>query len=554
MRAAAPSPPRSVRCLASRHFAPLALATLVALSARADAQSSLLHEFVPPNPNEDLSFTTTTIDGDLHAAVQTPSGVATAPDPRRPPDAKSLYSGSTTDDSPDSTYEPDRDTRRPNVENYEDPFTPSTAPFKRLRAFDAVLDDYTLAVRDKTLHPLPVGGALGPGDEAFYGDFSVGLIPEQPVRIPSVGPGARVMRMHVNPETRVEVSRDGADNWFIRGHERKEVRVVVELAISRNVFGSEYADVEWSVLDRLVPPQPAAHGKAFTQVAKAVGISRNMRPRDVVGKMVDYFRTFAPSDEPPRERDDIYLDLALSKKGVCRHRAFAFLVTALNVGIPARMVVNEAHAWVEAFDGNLWHRIDLGGAANNLETEQDASRPPYVPPPDPYRWPEVQDSGQSLADRSRNTPSGQQSGGGDAQNGGPGSTPSPSSAPSAASASSASSAVPSASPPPEPPPPERSGPPSEISVGEVNRDVRRGTPIRLQGEVKSAGNICPFVRVDVVLRGPAALEGIVVGSLSTDERGAYDGSVVVPRELSLGDYDLSLRTPGGSSCAAGVSK
>ncbi|UQA63742.1 transglutaminase-like domain-containing protein [Polyangium aurulentum] len=523
------------------------LATFVALSARADAQASLLHEFVPPNPNEDLSFTTTTIDGDLHAAVQTPSGVATAPDPRRPPDAKSLYGGSTTDDSPDSTYEPDRDTRRPNVENYEDPFTPSTAPFKRLRAFDAVLDDYTLAVRDKTLHPLPVGGALGPGDEPFYGDFSVGLIPDQPVRIPSVGPGARLLRMHVNPETRVEVSRDGADNWFIRGHERKEVRVVVEIGISRNVFGSEYADVEWSALNLLVPPQPAAHNKAFNQVAEAVGISRSMRPRDVVGKMVNYFRAFAPSDEPPRERDDIYLDLALSKKGVCRHRSFAFLVTALNIGIPTRMVVNEAHAWVETFDGNLWHRIDLGGAANNLETEQDASRPPYVPPPDPYSWPEAQDSGQNLAERSRNDPSGQQSGGGDAQNGGPGATSAPSTSSSAAPTTSAPT-------PAEPPPAQPNLPPSEISVGEVSRDVRRGTPIRLQGEVKSAGNICPFVRIDVVLRGPAAPEGIVVGSLSTDERGAYDGSVVIPRELSLGDYDLSLRTPGSAACAAGVSK
>jgi hypothetical protein len=546
MRAAAPSPSRSARSLASRPFVPFLLAALVAWTARADAQASILHEFIPPSANEDLSFTTTTIDGDLHAAVQTPSGVATAPDPRRPPDAKSLYSGSTTDDSPDSTYEPDRDTRRPNVENYEDPFTPSTAPFKRLRAFDAVLDDYTLAVRDKTLHPLPVGGALGPGDEPFYGDFSVGLVPDQPVRIPSVGPGARLLRMHVNPELRVEVSRDGADNWFIRGRERKEVRVVVELGISRAVFGSEFADVEWTALDRLVPPQPAAHGKAFAQVATAVGISRSMRPRDVVEKMVTYFRAFAPSDDPPRERDDIYLDLALSKKGVCRHRSFAFLVTALNVGVPARMVVNEAHAWVEAFDGNLWHRIDLGGAANNLETQQDSQRPPYVPPTDPYGWPEVQDSGQNLADRARNSAGGQQSGGGDAQNGGPGGTSSP---------QSSSSAAPSASPSAPPEPADPSAPPSEITVGEVERDVRRGAPIRLQGQVKSGGNVCPFVRVDVVLRGPAAPEGIVVGSLSTDERGAYDGSVVVPRELSLGDYDLSLRTPGGgTSCAAGVSK
>ena len=78
----------------------------------------------------------------------------------------------------------------------------------------------------------------------------------------------------------------------------------------------------------------------------------------------------ADSDEPPRGHNDIYLDLALSQKGVCRHRAFAFLVTALSLGIPTRMVVNEAHAWVEVLDPGvappLWRRVDLGGAGRAL--------------------------------------------------------------------------------------------------------------------------------------------------------------------------------------------
>ena len=54
------------------------------------------------------------------------------------------------------------------------------------------------------------------------------------------------------------------------------------------------------------------------------------------------------------------VDLALSQKGVCRHRAFAFLVTALGLGIPARMVINEAHAWVEVLDPGE----DAGSGAN----------------------------------------------------------------------------------------------------------------------------------------------------------------------------------------------
>ena len=65
-------------------------------------------------------------------------------------------------------------------------------------------------------------------------------------------------------------------------------------------------------------------------------------------------------------------DLALSQKGVCRHRAFAFLVTALYLGIPTRVVDGLAytnryagvdhvfvpHAWAQAY-------VDGGPADGN---------------------------------------------------------------------------------------------------------------------------------------------------------------------------------------------
>lgn len=529
---------RSPRCLA-----PLVLAAVVAISGVVDAQSSILHEFVPPDPSEDLSFTTTTIDGDLHAAVKTPSGIATAPDPRRPPDARPTYGGSTVDDSPDSTYEPDRDTRRPTVENYEDPFVPSTTPFKRLRAFDTVLEDYTLAVRDKSLRNLRPDGAIGPDEEPFYGDFSVALVPGEPVRIPSVGPDARLLRMHSNPDVDLDVVRDGADNWFVKSHVRKDIRLVVELSILRKTFGSAFADVRWQRLAPLVPPQPAAHRAAFQEVAKAIDISTSNSPRDVVEKMVAYFRAFEPTEAPLREKTDIYLDLALSKKGVCRHRSFAFLVTALNIGIPARMVVNEAHAWVEAYDGTIWHRIDLGGASANLQEEQqDPSRPMHSPPDDPYEWPENQDSGQELANRNRASSGG---GGSSSPNG-------------SSMTSSSSSAAPPASAAPTTPPPAASSAavdpnatPAEIAILSTSTEVRRGMPFKVAGQVKTNGGACSHVRIDVLLRSNSAPAGVAIGSLSTNDQGAYDGAVVVPRELPLGEYELIVRTPGGGRCGPG---
>lgn len=518
----------------------LLLAAGLAASVGADAQSSILHELIPPDPAEDVSLAATTLDGELPAAVQTPSGVVTAPDPQRAPDSEHVYGGATTDDSPDARYEPDRDTRRPDVETYDDPFSPATAPFKRLRAYDAVDPDYTLRVRDRALHPLTVGGSIGPGDELFYGDLSVDLLPDEPVRIPTVGPGARVLKMHVTPAIPVELVHDAADNWFARSPARARVRLVLELAIPRATFGSELADVDWLELDRLVRPQPPAHHAAFEEVAKAIGISRAMRPRDVVTKMVAYYRAFVPSDEPPRGRDDIYLDLALSQKGVCRHRAFAFLVTALEMGIPARMVVNEAHAWVEVYDGSLWHRIDLGGAAANLEQAADDGRPPYVPPPDPYPWPANQTSGDDLARRTRD----------DAASRAPGTSGSAS--PDATSgAASASAPAPSASAP-APADPER--PPADIAVTPLATEVVRGLPLHVHAHVATSSGPCPHVRVDVTLVGASLPKGALVGSLSTDDRGDVDGAVVIPRDFAVGDYDVSLSTPGDARCGASVTR
>lgn len=513
----------------------LGLVMLAGAATSSLAAGSILHELVPPDPAEDVSLAATTLDGDLPAAVETPSGVMTAPDPRRPPDPEKAYGGG-ANEGPESTYTPDRDTRRPDVEHYDDPFTPATVPFKRLRAYDAVSADYTLRVADKGLHSLSVGGTLAEGEEPFYGDLTVDLATDRPVRIPTVGPGARILKAHTTPEVNVTFQRDGADNWFARSASPGRVRLVVQLAIPRATFGSEFADVSWSELARRAPVEVPPNRAAFEEVATAVGISRaTQSPREVVTKMVEYFRDFAASNDPPRSRDDIYLDLALSKKGVCRHRAFAFLVTALHIGLPARMVVNEAHAWVEVYDGRLWHRVDLGGAASELEDSTDPSRPPYVPPPDPYAWPAQRDSGQDLAERERASA---------AQSPGNG----------AAAPGTTSPLVP---PPPSPsasapPGPER--PASVVLIQGVDKDVRRGLPIHVKGTVVAEGSPCARVRVDVVVTGRGLPDGRALGSLSTDDAGAFDGAVVVPRDLDLGDYELVVVSPGDTRCGWGRSE
>ncbi len=379
-----------------------AVSVLAALTLKQPASAlpaaPVLHEPIPPNPGEDLAMHVV-LPGNLPAAIQTPKGALAAPDPQALPGPADAAYGQGTEHE---RFRPDRDTSRPEVSAYDDPFIPATAPFKRLAAFDAVRADYTLYVREPRLVPLPINGAAALGEDAFFADEVVDLAADQRARIPSVGPGARIVRAHLGVGARdvpLRIVRDGADNWFAEAASVKaptRARLVLELAIARASLGGPLADPTWDELP-LVAPLPDNVARDAAIVTAAIGVSRQMRPRQVVALLVRYFRAFTDSNETPPARDGVYLDLALSKKGVCRHRAFAFLVTAQSLGIPTRMILNEAHAWVEVHDGTLWHLIDLGGAGRlDTRTDPRADRIAYEPPADTFPWPPGADRGDAM--------------------------------------------------------------------------------------------------------------------------------------------------------------
>ena len=58
-------------------------------------------------------------------------------------------------------------------------------------------------------------------------------------------------------------------------------------------------------------------------------------------KLVGYFRAFQAGDIA-HPTGDIYRDLCDSQAGVCRHRAFAFMITANALGIPTRYVAERS--------------------------------------------------------------------------------------------------------------------------------------------------------------------------------------------------------------------
>lgn len=543
--------------------------------AIAGREGPTLHEVIPADPKEDVAMGVA-LDGDLPAAINTPRGLVSAPDPARPTGTGATrYNASPPSDAPGSEFRPDKKTERPDVLPYDDPFTPSTAPFKRLSAFDTVKADFTLEVADKHASPLNVSAVPPPQstEETFYGDMVVDLSAGRKVRIPSVGPGARILHARAGigtQDVRFTLYKDGAENWFIEGDSNARVRLVMQLAIPRATFGGELGNPTRAEL-KTVAPLPENVRVSAQIVQRKIGVTAKMAPRDIVSKLVTYFRAFQDSEEPPQGQADIYLDLALSQKGVCRHRSFAFLVTALSLGIPTRVVMNEAHAWVEVHDGRLWRRIDLGGAGRMLHDPLSQNLP-YEPPPDPFAWPQDSSRGQDLGDRARAGQTGSQSGGGGGSPSGAGSgAPSPTGAGSSgpfldptkngtgtsgsnvtgqnmSGTQLGATTVPGQ-------PDERPAAAVSMSFGtqSATADAHRGAPLQIRGQVTADGEPCGHVTVEIVLSSRQAGE-IPVGVLATDERGHYDGALVLPASVPLGDYEAKARTLGDARCGKGQTK
>jgi hypothetical protein len=326
------------------------------------------------------------------------------------------------------------------------------------------------------------------------------------------------------------------------GSTRARLRLVMQLAVPRAVFGAPFPDVAWAALVPHVPLLPPSLRDAARDVLTSLGLSRRVSPREAVTTLVAHFRAFAPSDDLPAARQavELYRELSLSKKGVCRHRAFAFVITSLALGLPARFVRNEAHAWVEVSDGSIWHRIDLGGAAGRFEVDPNQRAQPHVPPEDPFVWPPGSESAERAVSSSQAP--GQGRGASSAATPGSSSDPVPSasalddgrrySAPDGGVSDDTS---------------ERTAAVVEFTV--ATRDARRGARVHVRGAVTADGDTCPFSRVDLTLRARDG-RAFALGAVPTDENGRFAADLTVPLTLDVGDYTLDATTPGAGACGA----
>jgi transglutaminase-like putative cysteine protease len=532
---------------------------LVAGNPRAEP---ILHEYVPP-PGKS-SAGSWARRGRLPPSIRVDDRTLAQPrDPlgARPGVERTLE---TPADRRRRRFVPDRSTRQDGVLHYQAVFNPSVVPFKRDNALDAVGPGYVLRVRDERLVPLSLTHtAPAPDRDLFWGSVALRFRPGQAVPIPSVAPSAQIRSYTTTPQVRVQFFRDSGDNFWARARGYSgPLRLIFLTDAPKRYFSPHSLPPTVTTADvppALRPQLPPSVRSTAQQVIVRVGVKRNATIRRQLDRLVAYFRNFEPG-RLPRITGDTYLDIALSQQGVCRHRAFAFVVTAQALGLPARFVHNDAHAFTEVFVPRFgWIRVDLGGASQGLQVHNGARKAVHNPGPDPFPRPSrfarnysrlsgpgvrgirpsqrLRPARRRVALRRYDRSRGASGGPGSAAAGGRGTGPA------VASPSAEGEAMPSDAVDPDAPPPAPRKTRTQIVVYTTARTVYRGERLSVWGKVVGGGTGAAGLRVEIVL-SEHGQEGDLLGAVVTDADGNFRAALPVQRTVKVGRYRVYAATPG----------
>ena len=546
----------------------------------------VLHEYVPNvDPREAQPAGVASGGGPL-GAESGPSASVAASGEAAEEGAAPAYDATAGDGSPGEppgrrspSFRPDRLTELSSGLDYYEVFTPSIAPFKRVTALGLIQLDVdrktpVLAARDNPRTVVRVEGEHARPPDArprdrFSGDVKVDFRSGPLVPLPSVSPESRILTLRSTPPVPLRVERDADDNYAVRllaTVPNVPVRVEFTTDAPRSYFGAEIPDARVNVLESEVARLEHSIETRALAMAKRLKLSKSSDLRTALATLTSYFRAFEESSVPPENTGDLYLDLVRSQKGICRHRAYGFVVTAQALGIPARFVQNEAHSWVEVKLPRVgFMRIDLGGAANGLTAHNASDAPSYVPAqPDTLPQPAsyrrsyaraaarargTRPSTDSLTGRwlnpdsvqqnetSGNSERAKQAGGEPGEDG------------DAAESSNGERVT------PEGRSEGRRQPRKALAIQlqERSASVLRGGEVSLTGRVEDAASQgVAGVRVEVWISAQRRDERMLLGVCVTDATGAFHAALGVPPDLQVGDYRLLVLTPGDSRHAAAI--
>lgn len=533
------------------------------LCARARADGQVLHEFLADvDPNE-ATIKLIRARGESPPVVYD-GELIEAPDPADTGEVPVMTGRGGDGEGREGTgqrspsFRPDRLTQLEGTLPYYSAFNPVVAPFKRVTSLDAVQlasDGRTpvLTVARVERRPVAVEALDAPtadprARDRFWGEVELDFGDGRAVPLPTVAPDGRLLEVRTRPEVELSVEKDGADNYFAVLHGQRpgtSVRMVYLLDAPRSYFGTEIPTVPVGALSNRVPPMPAAlRARALRFAADTLGLSTDSDLRTAVHALTGHFRAFEESAQPPADTGDIYLDLARGMRGICRHRTYAFVITAQALGIPARFVQNEAHSFVEiALPQRGFMRIDLGGAAQGVTAHGAHDRPLYRPAePDRLPRPPAYERSYSLAAQGVSGLRPQVA-----------EAPSGSWLPPGEALSQWQSAASDGQrrPAPPPSPPSRSAPvmagraPMRLSLARTRSVAQRGHPVTIGGTLQDPRGLpLSGMRVEVSLAAAQGDATLLLGVTVTDADGAFRAELGLPPDLPLGDYRLVVVAPG----------
>ena len=549
---------RSVRVIAALL---VAAAAGLALAQTGPSKPIVLHEPLPePSADKGSPMIGSASADKAPAAFSAGDKVLPKPDTSREPAKGSggepvLGKGGFAADR-ETAMKPDENTGPDSTLHYVSVFNPDVLPFKRMSVFDKIGDDETLHVGATALAEVTVGGTTDPRTrDRFWGDVLVQLQPGKDVPLPSVAPDMRILSYEVKPKIELHFSRDGADNFYVRSDEASAsgtYRLVFLADADAGYFAPSLPEHSYYVRDVAAhaPPElrnqlaavPSGLRRQAAITLNKIGIDRDMDLHAAFNQLVRYFRAFKPGDIA-HPTGDMYRDLCDSQAGVCRHRAFAFMITANALGIPTRFVENEAHAFVEVwFPERNWQRIDLGGAALRMDVtganDKTLHRPrhddPFAKPPE-YKQSYTQLEGdirgltdRQLADKRRSLDQAPPSGA--VGNNGNGS----------GSDLQADRISPDPTLPAITQDPKKKTPVLRVTLADVS--AYRGGTVHVEGIVTDERKPLPdhTVRVFIAPAGQGHVNSIPLGIATTGADGTFRVDLAVPASVGLQTYDILL--------------
>lgn len=217
---------------------------------------------------------------------------------------------------------------------------------------------------------------LSIGAECFLGVFSLKgwSRRERPRGVASISPEQQLIT--IKGASALILSQDEASNFYLSAPRQPQLSILSEVVLPLSAPRS-YFTGSWSSPHQRRPspdhPElqlPDALRREALTISAQLGFDVRDSYEELIFKLTDWFRAFNPGD-PPALKGSIYRQLTLSQTGVCRHRSYAFFVTARALGVPTRYVTNQVHAFVEVLDPfGRWRRVDLGGEGVAPESDE----------------------------------------------------------------------------------------------------------------------------------------------------------------------------------------